>query len=85
MPSGRSVGIFSPVHIVIAFVNQLVFDIKDALQKLKDKYGNELPSMISFQTGPSRTSDIEKTSVIGVHGPKEVYVFLIERGGEDLP
>jgi L-lactate dehydrogenase complex protein LldG len=34
--------------------------------------------MISFATGPSRTADIEKTLVVGVHGPKEVFCFLID-------
>jgi L-lactate dehydrogenase complex protein LldG len=34
--------------------------------------------MISAITGPSRTADIEKTLVIGAHGPKELFVFLIE-------
>lgn len=29
-------------------------------------------------TGPSRTADIEKTLVLGAHGPKEFYVFLID-------
>lgn len=80
-PSGRTVGIFPPVHLIAAYTDQLVYDIKDGLKRLKEKYGDQLPSMISFQTGPSRTSDIEKTSVIGVHGPKEVFVFLIEAPG----
>ncbi|HNU15372.1 MAG TPA: LUD domain-containing protein, partial [Chitinophagaceae bacterium] len=43
-----------------------------------EKYGNNLPSLITFATGPSRTADIEKTLVVGVHGPKEVYLFLVE-------
>jgi L-lactate dehydrogenase complex protein LldG len=34
--------------------------------------------MINLATGPSRTADIEKTLVLGAHGPKEVYVFLID-------
>ena len=58
--SGRMVGIFSPVHIVFAFSSQLVYDIKDGLNSLKEKYGEHLPSLITFQTGPSRTADIEK-------------------------
>ncbi len=76
--SGRTVSVYAPVHICIAYVNQLVYDLKDALQMIKDKYGNQLPSLITFATGPSRTADIEKTLVVGVHGPKEVYLFLVE-------
>jgi len=76
--SGRSASVYAPVHICVAFTNQLVYDIKDALQAAKEKYGNDLPSLITLATGPSRTADIEKTLVVGVHGPKEVYLFLVE-------
>ncbi|MCW3462709.1 LutC/YkgG family protein [Chitinophaga nivalis] len=77
-PSGRALPVYTPVHIMIAYTHQLVFDLKDAFNKLKDKYGQHLPSAISFATGPSRTADIEKTLVVGIHGPKEVYVFLVD-------
>lgn len=77
-PSGRALPVYAPVHLIIAYTHQMVFDLKDALHKLKDKYGSELPSAISFATGPSRTADIEKTLVVGIHGPKEVYVFLVD-------
>jgi L-lactate dehydrogenase complex protein LldG len=76
--NGRTTSVYAPVHICIAFTNQLVYDIKDALQATKEKYGSNLPSLITFATGPSRTADIEKTLVVGVHGPKEVYLFLVE-------
>ena len=76
--SGRSTSVYAPVHICIAYSDQLVYDIKDALQLVKDKYNNAIPSLITFATGPSRTADIEKTLVVGVHGPKEVYLFLVE-------
>jgi L-lactate dehydrogenase complex protein LldG len=55
-----------------------VYDVKDALQLIKKRYEGQLPSLISFATGPSRTADIEKTLVVGVHGPKEVYCFLVD-------
>ncbi len=55
-----------------------MYDVKDALQLVKEKYSDKLPSLITFATGPSRTADIEKTLVVGVHGPKEVYLFLVE-------
>jgi L-lactate dehydrogenase complex protein LldG len=45
---------------------------------MKEKYGTDIPSMITFASGPSRTADIEKTLVVGVHGPKEVFVFLVD-------
>ena len=76
--SGRTVSVYAPIHICIAYTNQLVYDIKDALQMLKEKYAGNIPSLITFASGPSRTADIEKTLVTGVHGPKEVYCFLVE-------
>jgi L-lactate dehydrogenase complex protein LldG len=76
--SGRTVSVYAPIHICIAYTNQLVYDVKDALQSLKEKYAGNIPSLITFATGPSRTADIEKTLVTGVHGPKEVYCFLVE-------
>ena len=76
--SGRTVSVYAPIHICIAYTNQLVYDIKDALQALKEKYAAAIPSFITFASGPSRTADIEKTLVTGVHGPKEVYLFLVD-------
>ena len=76
--SGRTVSVYAPVHICIAYTNQLLYDVKDALQKIKEKYNGNIPSLITFATGPSRTADIEKTLVTGVHGPKEVYCLLVE-------
>jgi L-lactate dehydrogenase complex protein LldG len=70
--------IYPHVHIVIAFTSQLVLDLKDAFKLLKVKYPETTPTMISNITGPSRTADIEKTLVLGAHGPKELYVFLLE-------
>jgi L-lactate dehydrogenase complex protein LldG len=77
--SGRTVSVYAPVHICIAYTSQLVYDIKDGLLLLKEKYQGNLPSLITFATGPSRTADIEKTLVVGVHGPKEVYLFLVDQ------
>jgi L-lactate dehydrogenase complex protein LldG len=77
--SGRTVSVYAPIHICVAYADQLVYDIRDGLIGLKEKYPQQLPSLISFATGPSRTADIEKTLVVGVHGPKEVYLFLVDR------
>ena len=77
--SGRALPVYAPIHITIAFANQLLWNISDAIKALNEKYNNQLPSLISLTTGPSRTADIEKTLVVGVHGPKEVYVFFVDK------
>lgn len=76
--AGRRLSIFPHHHIVIARTGQMVMDLKDGFQLIKNKYGSQIPSMISTITGPSRTADIEKTLVLGAHGPKELFVFLID-------
>jgi len=65
-----------PQHIVISKTSQIVAEMKEALQGIRDKYG-KLPGMVTAITGPSRTADIEKTLVLGAHGPEELYVFLL--------
>lgn len=76
--NSRALTIYPPVHIVIAYSSQLVMELKDGMQVLRNRYGKSIPSMVSFVSGPSRTSDIERTLVIGAHGPKELFVFMID-------
>jgi L-lactate dehydrogenase complex protein LldG len=76
--SGRTTSVYAPIHICIAYTHQLLFDVSDSLAQFK-KEADVIPSMISYATGPSRTADIEKTLVVGVHGPKEVYCFLVDK------
>lgn len=75
---GRTLSAFPPVHIVIATIDQVVQDIQDGFDVIKKNYPRLIPSQISLITGPSRTADIEKTLVKGIHGPKEVYLFLVD-------
>ena len=74
--SGRAMNVFPPTHIVLANQSQLVAEIENALEGISKKYGDSLPSMISTITGPSRTADIEKTLVMGAHGPKKLAIFI---------
>jgi L-lactate dehydrogenase complex protein LldG len=76
--SGRRLPFYANTHIVIAYTSQIVSNIKDGITFIKNKYNNQLPSMITAITGPSQTADIEKTLVQGAHGPKDVFVFLLD-------
>jgi L-lactate dehydrogenase complex protein LldG len=77
-PSGRALPVYCPVHVCVVYARQVVFDIADMLKAAQKEYGAHMPSMLNIATGPSRTADIEKTLVVGVHGPKEVFVLFVD-------
>jgi len=76
--SGRRLNVFPETHIIISEQSQITKYLDDALENMRNKYKNELPSLISNITGPSRTADIEKTLVMGMHGPKSLIVIISE-------
>jgi L-lactate dehydrogenase complex protein LldG len=81
--NGRQGFIFPLVHIVVASTRQLVKDINEAFHFLYKRYGSSWPSMISFITGPSRTAGIESALIHGAHGPKDIFLFLLDADGEN--
>jgi len=78
LSSGRRLNFFPEKHLIVAYASQLVPETKDALVSMREKYDGNLPSMITQISGASRTADIEKTLVMGMHGPKEIYVFFVD-------
>src|SRR5690606_41835849 len=60
-PPSPTPTLFPYTTLFRSYTDQLVYDIKDGLQLMREKYGDQLPSVISLATGPSRTADIEKT------------------------
>ena len=75
---GRALSILPPAHLVVAHKSQVVTDLSDAYKLLQARHGRNWPSMITFITGPSRTADIEKILVLGAHGPKKLFVLLLD-------
>jgi L-lactate dehydrogenase complex protein LldG len=78
LPGGRRVFSFPEIHIVIASEKQLLMEIEEGFAGIQQKYGDELPSQIINISGPSRTADIEKTLILGAHGPKQLIVFVLK-------
>ena len=73
---GRHASLLPPVHIAIITAEQLVPSMAHFISANRD--ANHQASNVVFITGPSRTADIEQTLTLGVHGPKELIVILIE-------
>lgn len=66
------------VLLVYAKTDQIVSGLKGAFQMVKEKYRGGMPSQLTIITGPSRTSDIEQTLVIGASGIRQIAVFLVD-------
>ncbi len=73
---GRQLFVYPPIHIIVARKNQIIDYLEAAYSAIQNKYRENLPSQIALITGPSRTADIEKTLVMGAHGPRELRVFV---------
>jgi L-lactate utilization protein LutC len=73
----RMLSILTPINIVIADSSKILPNLQELLDFLSKEFGDKIPhSAVIFITGPSRTADIEKILIIGVHGPRELYVIL---------
>ncbi|MGB3681442.1 MAG: lactate utilization protein [Rubrobacteraceae bacterium] len=71
---GRSVTLLPPVHVAVVPVDRVLRTVPEAIER----YSGSVPANLCFHTGPSRTGDIEMTLSIGVHGPGEVHVVLLD-------
>ncbi len=73
-----------PIHVAVLGIEKIVPTIDDAVAMLKllprSGTAQKITSYVSFITGPSRTSDIELVPVVGVHGPKEMHIVLLDNG-----
>lgn len=80
----RGVSLLPPVHVAVARTDQVVATFADALRNVRQAGGEvqqNLTSCISFVTGPSRTGDIELKLTVGVHGPGELHLVLLDEPG----
>lgn len=84
----RSVSLLPPIHVAIVRPEQILRGLDD-LFPLLEYHGSvdtASCSAVTFITSPSRTADIEMTLVVGVHGPQQLHVILLEQdsGSRDL-
>ena len=77
----RLTSLLPPIHLAIVRPEEVVESLDDLflLRRLAYHQGDgDMGSYLNIITGPSRTADIEQTVVVGVHGPKEAHLLLLE-------
>ena len=65
-------GLLPAHHVAIVARENIFATLDDFFSSL----GPEIPTNITFITGPSRTADIELTLTVGVHGPERLDVIV---------
>jgi L-lactate dehydrogenase complex protein LldF len=82
--NGRLVTTLPPIHVALVGIEKIVPTLDEATEVLKllapSATGQKASVYVSFTTGPSRSADIENSLTVGVHGPKEVHIVLVDNG-----
>lgn len=76
----RLLSLVPPLHVAVLRSADIVDTLETALTRVRGE-GTMTSHAITFITGPSRTSDIELTLAIGVHGPQALHVVLVGAAG----
>jgi L-lactate dehydrogenase complex protein LldF len=81
IPCGASIpmtaSLLPEIHVAVVRISQLLPSLPEAFRLPEIR---KSPATV-LVTGPSRTADIEMTLTIGVHGPKELHVFIVDDSG----
>ncbi len=65
-------------HFAIILAEDISGSYEEVWAKIRVQYGpGEMPRTVSLISGPSRTTSIEQTIILGAHGPKNLVVFIV--------
>jgi L-lactate dehydrogenase complex protein LldG len=82
----RLVSLLPPLHVAVLHADAILATLGDALAAVDPGGAGSASRAVTFISGPSRTADIELKLVVGVHGPRELTVLLIDpRTRENAP
>lgn len=76
--ASRQISLLPSIHVVLATPQQISPNMADLFLEIQRTHGTKLPgSALTFITGPSRTADIEKVLIKGVHGPMRLVLIMV--------
>jgi L-lactate dehydrogenase complex protein LldG len=71
-----SASLLPETHIAVVPESRIVKHMEDGYALARAELG-QLPRLVNFISGPSRTGDIDQTIVLGAHGPYRVHMILV--------
>jgi L-lactate dehydrogenase complex protein LldG len=76
--ASRQISLLPSIHVVLATPQQIFPNMAELFLEIQRTNGTNLPgSALTFITGPSRTADIEKVLIKGVHGPMRLVLMMV--------
>lgn len=75
--TGRAASLVPPIHIAIVREQDILPDLVDVWPFLAARNIPTSSSSFTLITGPSKTADIEGILITGVHGPREVHIYVV--------
>jgi L-lactate dehydrogenase complex protein LldG len=67
----------SEIHVAVIPKSRIRATAEDLYAEIKDFHSRK-PNYLAFVTGASRTADIERVLALGVHGPLELHILILE-------
>ena len=72
----RTVSLAPPLHVCLVYASTLHVDLHAAARA--ERWMDGMPSNLVLVSGPSKTSDIQQTLAYGAHGPRWLWVLIID-------
>jgi L-lactate dehydrogenase complex protein LldG len=77
--ASRQISLLPTAHLVVVTPDQIYPNMAELFRAIHEKHGDTLPgSALTLITGPSRTADIEKVLIKGVHGPTRLLAIILD-------
>ncbi|KAI3591427.1 putative L-lactate dehydrogenase, hypothetical protein subunit YkgG [Cupriavidus sp. U2] len=73
--SPRTMSLVPPIHVALVYASTLHPDLHSAVRA--ERWTDGMPTNLVMVSGPSKTSDIQQTLAYGAHGPRQLWVVIV--------